>query len=189
VTHDQGEALTMSDRIAVMNAGVVEHLGTPEEIYLRPATLFVAGFIGQTTFLPCRVESVGGGGAEVTLPGGSRCRVDRSGDGVAVGREGVLIVRPEHVRLSSERPPPERPALPVRVREETFQGSVVRYQLDGPDGRTLAALVPLEEREDVHPGVDAWASWLPEWAYLLPAGPDAEALVAPDGSFIDPTDA
>ena len=97
-------------------------------------------------------------------------------------------MRPEHVRLSTERPPQDRPALPVRVREETFQGSVVRYQLDGPDGRTLAALVPLEEREDVHPGVDAWASWLPEWAYLLPAGPDAEALVAPDGSFIDPTD-
>ncbi len=188
VTHDQGEALTMSDRIAVMNAGVVEHLGTPEEIYLRPATLFVAGFIGQTTFLPCQVDTAGGGGAEVTLPGGGRCRVDRSGSGVAAGREGVLIVRPEHVRLSTERPPQDRPALPVRVREETFQGSVVRYQLDGPDGRTLAALVPLEEREDVHPGVDAWASWLPEWAYLLPAGPDAEALVAPDGSFIDPTD-
>jgi spermidine/putrescine transport system ATP-binding protein len=186
VTHDQGEALTMSDRIAVMNAGVVEHLGTPEEIYLRPATLFVAGFIGQTSFLPCRIESAGDG-AEVTLPGGSRCRVDRTGSGIERGGEGIVIVRPEHVRLSAERPPAERPSLPVRVREETFQGSVIRYQLDGPDGRLLSALVPLEEREDVHPGVDAWASWLPEWAYLLPVDL-AGGLEAAEEVLSAPTD-
>ena len=70
VTHDQGEAITMSDRIAVMNGGRVEHLGTPEEIYLRPATRFVAGFIGQASFLPCRVESASADAARVALPGG-----------------------------------------------------------------------------------------------------------------------
>ena len=170
VTHDQGEALTMSDRIAVMNGGVVEHLGTPEEIYLRPATLFVAGFIGQTSFLPCRVGSVGPEGAEVEVRGGNRCRVTRLGEGVRSGADAVLVVRPEHVRLAPDQPPAGAPALRVRVVEEVFQGAVVRYQLEGPEGLRVSGLVPLEERADVHPGSDAWASWLPDWGYLLPSG-------------------
>ena len=57
VTHDQGEALTMSDRIAVMSKGVVEQIGTPEEIYARPASIFVAGFIGSANLLPGTLES------------------------------------------------------------------------------------------------------------------------------------
>jgi len=184
VTHDQGEALTMSDRIAVMNGGVVEHLGTPEEIYLRPATLFVAGFIGQTSFLPCRVVALDPTGAEVRLRGGEAVRVDRSGEGVHSDMDGMLVVRPEHVRLSSGAPPPGRPTIAVRVQEELFQGSVVRYQLAARDGLTIAALVPLEERADVHPGDDAWASWLPDWGYLLPGRPPSEppSPDAPDGA-------
>ena len=180
VTHDQGEALTMSDRIAVMNGGVVEHLGTPEEIYLRPATLFVAGFIGQTSFLPCRVESIDQRGADVRLLGGAAARVDRAGEGVRPDADGVVVVRPEHVRLSST-PPQDRSAIAVRVQDEVFQGSVVRYQLVGPDDMTIAAMVPLEERADVHPGDEAWASWLPEWAYLLPGRPAASSGRDPSG--------
>jgi spermidine/putrescine transport system ATP-binding protein len=175
VTHDQGEALTMSDRIAVMNGGVVEHLGTPEEIYLRPATLFVAGFIGQTSFLPCRVEAVRPDGVDVRLSGGTAARVDRAGGDVRADTDGVLIVRPEHVRVSAAAPEAGRPAVAVRVQEEVFQGSVVRYQLEASGGVSIAALVPLEERADVHPGDEAWASWLPTWAYLLPGGPVAAA--------------
>ena len=176
VTHDQGEAITMSDRIAVMNGGVVEHLGTPEEIYLRPATLFVAGFIGQTSFLPCRVESVGPDGAEIDIRGGNRCRVTRVGSEVAAGSDGVLVVRPEHVRLTAGEPASGVPSVRVRVADEVFQGSVVRYQLDGPDGVRVAALVPVEARAGVHPGADAWASWLPDRAYLLPAAGHGERV-------------
>jgi spermidine/putrescine transport system ATP-binding protein len=183
VTHDQGEALTMSDRIAVMNAGLVEHLGPPEEIYLRPATLFVAGFIGQTSFLPCHVEAVQAEGAEVQVRGGGRCHVARRASGVSAGVDGVLVVRPEHVRISETEPPAAEPALPVRVAEEVFLGSVVRYQLDGPGGVRIAALVPLEARADLHAGSDAWASWLPEWAYLLAAAPGVSAgdIALPEG--------
>ena len=78
----------MSDRIAVMNGGVVEHLGTPEEVYLSPASLFVAGFIGQTSFLPGRVESVGADGADVSIEGGHRSRSARVDPRVTVGSPG-----------------------------------------------------------------------------------------------------
>lgn len=183
VTHDQGEALTMSDRIAVMNGGVVEHLGTPEDVYLRPATLFVAGFIGQTGFLQCRVEAIEGAEAEVQVRGGNRCRVTRRGSGLSAGTDGVLVVRPEHVRLSAAEPAPGEPALAVRVVGEVFQGSVVRYQLEGPGDVRIAALVPLEARPDVHAGSDAWASWMPEWAYLLAThpGPPVSEVALPEG--------
>jgi spermidine/putrescine transport system ATP-binding protein len=168
VTHDQGEALTMSDRIAVMNHGVVEHLGTPEEIYLRPASLFVAGFIGQTSFLPCSVESIGPDGADVEVRGGNRGRIARIGDGVRAGEDAILIVRPEHIRLVRREPLTGSPALRVRVSEEVFQGSAVRYQLEGPEGMKISALIPFNERTDVHAGSEAWAVWLPDWGYLLP---------------------
>ena len=75
VTHDQEEALTMSDRIAVMHAGRVEQLGTPEELYERPATRFVADFIGTTNLLSGSVESTAGGTAIVRLEGGDACVV------------------------------------------------------------------------------------------------------------------
>ena len=64
VTHDQGEALTMSDRIAVMSRGRVEQIGTPEEIYGRPASIFVAGFIGSANLLPGRLEGAGSGSGD-----------------------------------------------------------------------------------------------------------------------------
>ena len=70
VTHDQGEALTMSDRIAVMSRGRVEQIGTPEEIYAAPASIFVAGFIGSANLLPGTLEAVGDGAARVRLDSG-----------------------------------------------------------------------------------------------------------------------
>ena len=71
VTHDQGEALTMSDRIAVMSRGKVEQIGTPEEIYAKPASIFVAGFIGSANLLPGTLDSVDDGRARVRLDSGT----------------------------------------------------------------------------------------------------------------------
>ena len=80
VTHDQEEALTLCDRIAVMHAGKVEQLGTPEELYERPATRFVADFIGTTNLLHGTVEGVDGEVAVIALGSGERCRA--AGDGL-----------------------------------------------------------------------------------------------------------
>src|SRR3954447_16398735 len=99
VTHDQGEAMTMSDRIAVMNLGKVEHLGAPEEIYLRPRTLFTAGFIGQANLLNGTVEAKDPGSLLVRLEDGSAMRSVTSAEGCDVGASASVMIRPEHLRI------------------------------------------------------------------------------------------
>src|ERR687885_2072157 len=98
VTHDQEEALTMSDRIAVMNHGVVEQVADPETVYERPATTFVAGFIGVSNLMPGEVISANGGGAQVRLDAGPTVTTAESG-GAAVGERCHAVVRPEKLEL------------------------------------------------------------------------------------------
>src|SRR5678815_5380001 len=93
VTHDQEEALTMSDRIAVMNAGQVEQLGTPEELYERPASRFVADFIGTTNLLRATVDTDG----HARLESGEPVAIHHNGH--APGTSIEISVRPESIRL------------------------------------------------------------------------------------------
>ena len=99
VTHDQEEALTMSDRIAVMHQGRVLQVAAPRQIYASPATRFVADFIGQTNFLPGTVCSLVGGLVEVDVDGVVICRAPRV-DGLTTGQRVTLAIRPEQMRLS-----------------------------------------------------------------------------------------
>ncbi len=99
VTHDQEEALTMSDRIAVMHVGRVEQLGTPEELYERPATRFVADFIGTTNLLSGSVELTDADTAIVRLDGGDRCVV--AGSDLQRGRTVEVSIRPEFDRVAA----------------------------------------------------------------------------------------
>jgi len=101
VTHDQEEALTMSDRIAVMNKGVALQIGKPEEIYERPASKFVADFIGETNFIDGIVKAQNGSVVEVELDGtGSICVESQRTFGN--GQQVSVAVRPEKLRLNSE---------------------------------------------------------------------------------------
>ena len=99
VTHDQDEAMTMSDRIAVMRAGRVEQLGAPEELYERPATAFVAGFLGVSNLLDGRVVGKGDGRVEVELAGGTRVRASTAAPDAEWVRVGV---RPEKLRVLAD---------------------------------------------------------------------------------------
>ncbi|MCD6058611.1 MAG: spermidine/putrescine transporter ATPase subunit, partial [Thermomicrobiales bacterium] len=103
VTHDQEEALTMSDRIAVMNEGRILQLGTPGEIYERPQTRFVADFIGQTNFLEVDVTGWDATGVEVDLPGSGPLRA-RMPDGIQPQGRMTLAVRPEKISLLGDLP-------------------------------------------------------------------------------------
>jgi len=96
VTHDQEEALTMSDRIAVMSQGLVQQVGDAEAIYQRPANRFVADFIGDTNFLSATVVSSQASDAVVSLAGGVECTCQTS-DKVNIGEAGVLCIRPESI--------------------------------------------------------------------------------------------
>ncbi|MDX2202816.1 MAG: ABC transporter ATP-binding protein [Hyphomicrobiaceae bacterium] len=130
VTHDQGEALSLSDRLAVMSEGVIRQVGTPEEVYARPADRFVASFIGDVNVLPGIVASLDGQQATVRV-GTARAIVPRAHlAGAAAGMEVDVFVRPEQMALV---PPSEEAALTGRVHACVFQGGHTDVLVDlGP---------------------------------------------------------
>jgi spermidine/putrescine transport system ATP-binding protein len=134
VTHDQEEALTMSDRIAVMHHGRIEQVGTPEDLYDRPATSFVADFIGTTNLLAGIVEGVEAGAAVVRLDSGDACRV--TADGRRAGQAIQLSVRPEAIRLVATG----SGGLPATVEQVAYLGAAVQYLVRTAGGQALTVL-------------------------------------------------
>ena len=134
VTHDQSEALTMSDRIAVFDAGRIEQIGPPEAIYDRPETRFVAEFIGETNVLEGRVEAVEHGLARVAARG--RRLVAHTERDLAPGQGVLLCVRPERIAVTEEAGAEN--AIPVTVADAVYQGDHIRLRLEG-EGVTLIA--------------------------------------------------
>ena len=140
VTHDQSEALTMSDRIAVMDAGRVLQIGTPVEIYEHPNSRFIAEFNGESNLLTGRMSDgqVEIGSVAVPVP---------NARGAASGEEVARLLRPEQIRLQPLAA--DEPAkLTGRVAEEVYQGSIRRYRVE-VQGRTLTVEVP--NRPDLSP--------------------------------------
>jgi spermidine/putrescine ABC transporter ATP-binding subunit len=137
VTHDQGEALTMSDRIAVMNLGRIEQIGPGRDIYLHPASTFVARFIGETNLLAGTTQAVEDGVAQIAAEG-LDLRV-RSVDSLQAGERVNLSIRPETITV--HRGPSPQPAdhntFTARVTDVTFFGSTIRYQMTLPSGFAL----------------------------------------------------
>ncbi len=175
VTHDQQEAITMSDRIAVMSEGWVEQIGSPTDIYHRPATAFVAGFIGEANLLTgTLVDPAGAGGAGCTVDvGGHRVLVPGAAPDVerTRGSDVVLMVRPEQVNVSAAQPGDARSALPGTVTEVIFRGPVVHVALEtGGSAPLVAHLSDADALGDLRPGDEAWACWKPDAAYLVPMG-------------------
>jgi putative spermidine/putrescine transport system ATP-binding protein len=142
VTHDQEEALAISDRIVVMRDGQIEQVGTAEEIYGQPASRFVAGFIGKMSQLPGTVEASRLG---VIRCGAHRLRVPPGAlEGLAEGSAVTVLVRPEAIgiaRPDNDAPPAGSNALSARIEAVTFLGSVRRLGLDA-GGQHLVADVP-----------------------------------------------
>ena len=133
VTHDQEEALTMSDRIAVMHAGRVEQVGRPEELYERPASRFVADFIGTTNLLCGTVEPDGW----VRLDSGER--IQAAHDGLAAGTSVEVSVRPESIELV---PPAAAGAVPGVIEQAAYLGASLSYQVRTAGGLVLSVLAP-----------------------------------------------
>jgi spermidine/putrescine ABC transporter ATP-binding subunit len=129
VTHDQEEALTMSDRIAVFNHGRIEQIGTPEELYETPATRFVAGFIGDTNFFQGRVLSLMDGVCEIDTPAGRVRATARPG--VTVGAPATLAVRPERITMS---PQAGEAGLRGHISDVIYLGNARKYVVRLSDG-------------------------------------------------------
>lgn len=158
VTHDQKEALTMADTVIVMDAGRVQQVGTPMEVYRDPANAFVAGFIGTSNLMPCTLQNdqtLAVSGQTVALAPEDRVKASPG--------PAVLSVRPEDVRLGG----PET-GLPARVAFIRDLGESVQFVLDH-DGQTITALFSPQARPDAGMGDRVGMSFAPGGRVVLPA--------------------
>jgi spermidine/putrescine transport system ATP-binding protein len=168
VTHDQNEALTMSDRIAVMNDGLIEQLGSPREIYERPATKFVAGFIGTSNVLSGTVGRNTSGTAVIEPGSGERIVVPQA---VAVGAEIELTVRPEKIDVRTDPPDGDGCALRGTVTEVVYLGMFTNYNVMTSTGAEVVVFVQnVSSADDVATrGDSVWLSWDPRHSYVIGA--------------------
>jgi len=166
VTHDQTEALVMSDRIAVMNEGKIIQEGTPREIYERPLSVFAAGFIGETNLV--KGEVVCCEGLEVTLSvGGTQLFTALSTSKVAPGKRAILSIRPEAIRIASQKPTEsESTVITGKVAEIVYLGRWVRVGVKVCDGVVVWADLRGEEALGLEPGRPVALEWDPSAASL-----------------------
>jgi iron(III) transport system ATP-binding protein len=151
VTHDQEEAFALSDRIAVLDHGRLEQVGTPETLYHDPATPFVAAFVGKANFLPGRLLQVDGDGATCRLDDGGEWQV--RGRGAAPGAQVRVMVRPEGLTLDGDAAAGESPhaaGIPVEVVDRRFAGSAALVRVRTPAGSEI--LVAVDGRARVSAG-------------------------------------
>jgi spermidine/putrescine transport system ATP-binding protein len=178
VTHDQEEALTMSDRLVVMNAGRIEQLGSPRELYERPGTRFVANFIGTSNIVTGRLDRKGDGWALGGLGPDERVLVVGA-DAVQPGQEAEIAVRPEKIVLRAETdpPPPDCCALRAKVTEVVYLGTSTQYRTVTDAGQSMAVYrqnAASTPGAEVLVGQVGWLEWSPEHSYVLGAPAEAE---------------
>jgi iron(III) transport system ATP-binding protein len=179
VTHDQSEAMALSDLVVVMNAGRVEQSGTPDEVYRRPTTRFVADFIGRANFLEGPVTAVEGSSAVMELLG-LRLPIPAA-DGVRPAAQATVVVRPESIRVGTGE-------LRGHVRRATFLGPMAEYEIEVGES-VLLAVDPDWMGHGLHALGDevAW-SLRAEQAYVLPPGGAHEAPAPIDPDAAEPDD-
>ena len=171
VTHDQEEALTMSDRIAVMSLGKVRQMGTAVEIYERPTSRFVADFIGESNFLDGKVKSIKGDQAVVSIPAWGEDLAGIVTSKVKVGDDVSVSIRPEKIRLTDRQGVKEDSVEGV-VTNSTYIGSDTHLYLDVRGVRVKVweqnHISTLDPRAFYSNGEKAWLTLLPENTLVLP---------------------
>jgi multiple sugar transport system ATP-binding protein len=175
VTHDQAEALALADRMAVMDAGRIRQLGTPKEVFHRPANLFVAGFIGST---PMNLLAGVVAGDTVQVAGGALDLPASARGLVADGEQVVLGIRPEYLTLA-DRPAPGSLPGTVAIVEDLGTSSLVSVEV-GPATGTVTVAVTVPEGAEPDIGADGWLTPAAGRALLYRAG-DGELVAARSG--------
>ena len=172
VTHDQEEALTMSDRIAVMSAGQVLQIAGPRSLYEQPVNVEVANFIGQMNFFDAEIAELADGRARIDAAGIGRFECEAKGDSLAAGQRLVVAIRPEKLHLSMSQPPDQLNSLQGKVHATAYLGDRSHYYLDieGHDKPVAVAEQNIEEDVDYATGENAkvWLSWKSSAVVLLP---------------------
>jgi spermidine/putrescine transport system ATP-binding protein len=183
VTHDQEEAMSMSDRVVVMRLGEVEQVGSPVDLYRSPVSLFVASFVGSSNVIPVRAMRMDDGSIAVEV-GGSVVRATAS-EGVRPGSDASLVLRAESISLEPTNGGPPRggngiAALRGRVADVRFVGAMVHYRVDVAGTRLHA--IESSAGSLLQEGSDVDVSWRTEEALVLPGGPDDTTPSDEDGS-------
>jgi len=166
VTHDQEEALSMSDRIAVLKDGYIQQLGTPREVYERPANLFTARFVGQTNFFPGQVTSISDREISVDVFGLKRV-LNKPSFRVTMNQSLHVLLRPEDIRVLA---PDDSEGVAGEIVERNYKGSTLDSVIELEDGRQVMASEFFDEDDptfDYNIGEKVRVSWVDGWEWLL----------------------
>jgi putative spermidine/putrescine transport system ATP-binding protein len=161
VTHDQSEAMSISDRVVVMEGGCATQIDHPQRVYEHPSTRFISTFVGKANLLACRVST---GGSERTCVEVGPLSLDVDDTGFATHAQALLSVRPEKLQLV----PPGRGRLDGEVQERFFLGSQWLYRLSTPVG-DLTVLSPNDGRDALDEGSRTGIDWPRHCMRLLPS--------------------
>src|SRR5262245_57260733 len=161
VTHDQDEALSLSDSIVVLNEGEIQQTGPPHETYLHPANRFVADFLGTANLFEGELRRMGGG-LGLVLDGGQTLPVGTTTG--SVGCRAWALLRPERIVLREEK---DCDGVLATITESVYHGQTVRYQLRLADGREIIA-VAADPVPRFLPDTTVWAAWRPEDVWVVP---------------------
>jgi spermidine/putrescine transport system ATP-binding protein len=165
VTHDQEEALAMSDRIAVMRQGRIEQLGEPTELYDAPASAFVASFIGAQNFIAgTRIDDTDA----MRSDAGNSQTAGRIAGNIARNARVLGAVRPENVMLSVDEPVASANRLKARIEANVMLGDALEFVLELQDGSEFMARVPRRGARNLPPGTEIWVHWETQFFTLYP---------------------
>ena len=167
VTHDQEEAMTMSDRICLMNGGRIEQLGSPDDLYFRPRTVFVADFLGESNLLPGVVAGVAAAGVDVSLKDTAiTIRGTASGTAPSKGTPVRVMVRPQNLAVSAEPPAPGD--LTATLIDSMITGSLTKLYMQGPIEALIVAAFPTAQGAARYSaGEQLSLRWRPEDAVVI----------------------
>ena len=172
VTHDQEEALSMSDRVAIMNEGYIEQLGTPKNVYEEPENLYVADFIGEANIFNTEILEVYDNKLVVEIEG-KRLSLNNKRD-LVVNQKAHIIIRPEDITVWGENeitPEESKNMLPGIVEQVIYKGSTVDLIVRLPSEKKILAAEFFnedDEKLDYHSTEKVWIDWIPGWEVILP---------------------
>jgi spermidine/putrescine ABC transporter ATP-binding subunit len=174
VTHDQEEAMNLSDRVAIMNRGRIEQVGPPAEVYERPRTAFVARFLGEANLIAGTVTACDDGIARLRTPHGAELRA-KVADGPAAGTAALLFTRPEKLTIDVANAPATGDGaneLTGQVRRAAFLGNIIRYTVDiGADAPLTVDVQNAAVRPTLQAGAAVAVQWSPSDSLILAADP------------------
>jgi spermidine/putrescine transport system ATP-binding protein len=180
ITHDQSEALVMSDQVAVMNKGRFEQVGTPQELYYQPKTAFVAGFVGNSNQYSGKVQSQSGDFVTLVTEQGVRL-LSYASQPLLAGSLITLFVRPEVMQISTSRPATEQDnCLAATVSRVLFDGAQSRVQVETAEGAELTVALPqTADFQALEPGRSVHVSWQASQCLCFAAPANTKPLGTP----------